>query len=325
MATTPVKKVWWKARSLYKSLKERMPREREVLQESLREIRSAAQDNPPTTNDLLFYTGIIGHFELCARVYAWEGLVGLMDGDENTSDCLYQATYYEVAANRLLFALYLYPSETSLNIRSFNDFALVLARAVAIGCWREAEELAKILCAGLADIRTHRNERVPTYAYRHSYFGATNSSCVAPFILHLYSQATGTQLPLEHLNVNPLSSMQAYEPLLHLWQTTDVDALEQALLPACDLHLRLSKPQTNVRTPEFSTHTDMLYPAEFLMLLRLRETAGLTTPTFDHPLLNAAVGRLYPIRDVPHDSDLDKALANGLRAIPILRSTRPTP
>jgi len=189
---------------------------------------------------------------------------------------------------------------------------------VTLGCRQEVEELVKILCTGLTDIRIYRNHAA--YEYKHSYFSGTHATFVAPFILYLYSQARGTQFPLNHLDVNPLGSMQSYEPLLHLWQTTDVDALQQALFPACDLHMLSSKPQTNRTIPEFWRLEDMLYPAEILMLLRLRETAGLTTPAFDHPLLNTAVGRLCPICDVPHDPLLDKALANGLQAISIIRS-----
>jgi len=268
----------------------------------------------------VFYAGIVGDLELCARVYAWEGLIGLMDGDENTLNYLYQATCYEVAAHRLLFAFYLYPSKTVVNQTSFNNFALALARAVAIGCWQEAEELAKILGAGLSNTRIYRDERDPTYEYKHSYFAGTNATCVAPFILQLYSQARGTQFPLDHLDFNPLASMEAYEPLLRLWQTKDMDALQQVLLPACDLHLHRSKPLTKSTNPEFWDLTDMLYPAEILMLLRLREKAGLITPTFDHPLLNTPAGRLYPVRSVPHDSDLDRALDNGLRAVAFIRS-----
>jgi hypothetical protein len=160
---------------------------------------------------------------------------------------------------------------------------------------------------------------------KESYFYGTNNSWVAPFILQLYSQARGTQFPLDHLDANPLASMQTYEPLLHLWQTTDMDALQEALFTACDTHLYRSKRQTKGETPEFSELADMVYPAEILMLLRLRETAGLTTPTIDHPLLNTAVGRLYPVRSVPHDPDLDKALANCLRWIAVTRPTLPTP
>ena len=317
MATTTVNKFRWNARNLHKRLKADLPAGRSRLQASVRNIRLAAQDGNQSLSPL--------DFDHCARVYAWEGIVGLMEGEESTLEYLYQATYYKVAAHRYMAALYLAPPKTSMAQTSFNDIALALACTVALGCWHEAGELAKILCAGLTEIRIFRDDRDPTYESKHSYFYGTNNSWVAPFILQLYSQARGIRFPLDHLDANPFASMQTYEPLLHLWQTTNMDAFQPALLTACDTHLYRSKPPTKGTTPEFATLTDMLYPAEILMLLRLREVAGLTTPTFDHPLLNTAVGRLYPVRDIPHDPDLDKALANCLQWIAVTRPTLPTP
>jgi hypothetical protein len=111
--------------------------------------------------------------------------------------------------------------------------------------------------------------------------------------------------------------MEVYEPLLELWQTTDMDALQGAILAACDLHLARSRV-SNVYTYEFEDEEYMLHPVEILMLFRLRETVGLINPTLDHPLLTTPVGRLYPIRSVPHNLFLDQALANSLLAVPQL-------
>lgn len=317
MTTTSGTKVRWNARNIHKRIKADLLKWQPLFQATLNKISSAAQDkNMPLD---------MTDFGRCARVYAWKGLVGLMDGDENAVEYLYHANYYQVAAERYSVALYLTPKKTSMMGRSFNDFALAMARAIALGCRQDAEVLAEIICAGLTEIRTFRDDRDPTYASRQSYFYGTNNSWVAPFILQLYSQARGIQFPLDHLDANPLASMQTYEPLLHLWQTTDMESLQQALFTACDTHLYRSKPQTKGETPEFSELTDMLYPAEILMLLRLREEAGLTTPNFDRPLLNTPVGRLYPVCSVPHPPDLDKALANCLQWIAETYPPLPTP
>jgi len=90
-------------------------------------------------------------------------------------------------------------------------------------------------------------------------------------------------------------------------------ALEEALLTACDAHMKYSKC-TQVDLVEFDLPSDILYPVEILAVLRLRETRGLTNPEIDHPLLKTPVGRLHDINPVPHQEVMDKAVANFLSA-----------
>jgi hypothetical protein len=314
MSTTSGNKVRWYARNIHKRIKADFLHNHDFFQVALSDISSAARNENWPLDVTTFYG--------CAVRYVEKGLVGLMEGDENAIEYLYHANYYQVAAQRHLFALFLAPPKTNRSMTSFNDFALALARAVVLGCRQDAEELAEILCTGLADIRNRSDD--PPYVGKYCYFHGIRNSCVAPFILQLYSQARGIQFPLDLHNANPLASMQTYAPLFQLWQTTDMDALQQALFVACDTHLELSKYSTKYATLEFSRSTDMLYPAEILMLLRLREEAGLTTPAFDHPLLNTPVGHLYPVRSVPHPPDLDKALANCLHWIAVTYAALPT-
>ena len=96
----------------------------------------------------------------------------------------------------------------------------------------------------------------------------------------LYARWSGKPFPLDGLPVQP---MQAYEPLLSLWETEDLEALETALLAACDFHMERSK-LSQAEIYEFTTAEDVLYPVEILALLRLREARGLINPDIDHPL-----------------------------------------
>ena len=113
----------------------------------------------------------------------------------------------------------------------------------------------------------------------------------------------------------PIRPMYAYEPLLALWQTEDLEALETALLAACDFHMERSK-LSEVDIYEFGMAEDVLYPVEILALLRLRQTRGLTNPVIDHPLMQTPIGPLHEIKSLPHDEMMDKAVANFLSTLP---------
>ncbi len=189
----------------------------------------------------------------------------------------------------------------------FNTAAIVLARAISLGCWVEADRIANIIRGGLTERRKVGGRQQPICA-----FDAIHVTRVAPFVLNLYAQWTGKPFPLEGL---PVISMEAYEPLLSLWQTEDLTALEQALFVACDLHMERSK-LSQVESFEFIDEVDILHPAEILAVLRLREAKGLANPAIDHPLMQTPVGRLFEIKSVPHEEVLERAVANFLATIP---------
>ena len=162
---------------------------------------------------------------------------------------------------------------------NFNRVSLLLAEALTLGCWTEAEWIANAIRFALAERRRDRGQVVCG-------FREVERTSVAPFVLHLYAQWSVKPFPMDNL---PLRSMQAYEPLLSLWQTEELEALEKVLNAACDFHMERSNTREH-NTPEFGTSTDILYPVEILAILRLRQKEGLPNPVVNHPLMQTPIG-----------------------------------
>ena len=242
----------------------------------------------------------IGAFNLTPRA-----IVAVMEESTDGLNLLYQSFYYGMADFYCPAARYIAGKGKSLLMNNFNKTSLLLAKAITLGCWTEAEQIAEVARFALADRRREYGELLCG-------FNEVNWTSVAPFVLNLYAQWSGKPFPMDDL---PLRSMQAYEPLLSLWQSEDLEALGKALTAACDFHMERSNP-SKAGNSEFSSAAQILFPVEILALLRLRETKGLANPAINHPLLQTPIGRLHEIKSVPHDEMMDRAVANYLSTLP---------
>jgi len=238
-----------------------------------------------------------------------------MEGRLEALDLLYQSVYYDAAYLYCQGTHYMVNKEYGVTstLIDFRQVALLLANALTLGCWAEADRIAEMARACLSETRIDRaNDNQIAYA-----FYAIHVTRVAPFILSLYALWSEKPFPLEGL---PLQPMQEYEILLSLWQTEDISVLEKVLLDACDAHVKQSK-FTQVDVVEFERPVDILYPVEILAVLRLREATGLANPILDHPLMKTPVGRLYEIKSVPHEPVMDRVVEKQMLAIPSLCQT----
>ena len=234
-----------------------------------------------------------------------QAIIAVMEESEEGLDLLYRSFYYMAADFYCDAANYMGTSARHLSVNDFNRGTLLLAEAFTLGCWMDAERIANATRFALAQRRRMDGQLIC------GFFGI-DRTCVAPFILNLYAQWIGKPFPMDGL---PLQSMQAYEPLLSVWQTEDLEAFTRAIVQVCDFHMECSK-LSQVETYEFGTAAQILFPVEILAVLRLRETKGLINPAIDHPLMQTPIGRLHEIKSVPHDEMLDRAVANYLSTLP---------
>ena len=159
-----------------------------------------------------------------------QAIIAVTEEREEGLDLLYRSFYYGAADFYCDAANYMGTSARFLAVNDFNGGALLLAEALTLGCWMDAERIAKVTRFALGERRRFEGQLICGFL-------EVDQTCVAPFILNLYAQWSGKPFPLEDL---PLQSMQAYEPLLAVWQTEDLEALEEALLSACDFHMERS-------------------------------------------------------------------------------------
>jgi len=93
------------------------------------------------------------------------------------------------------------------------------------------------------------------------------------------------------------------------WRTEDTATLQEALLAALDRHTHQSvRPKRNGPAFDFSFDEDWYFPYEVLVVLKLREMAGLPNPPAEalaHPLTGTALGRLPPATPVYSEDTLD--------------------
>jgi len=244
--------------------------------------------------------------ECTPRPVRWV-IPAVMEEGADGLDLLYHSFYYGAADFYCDAANYIGNGAGYLRANDFNRGALLLAEALTLGCWTDADRIANASRFALAERRRSRFDGQLICG-----FSGVDRTCVAPFVLNLYAQWSGKPFPLDGW---PLLSMQLYEPLLSVWQSNDLAAVEQALLIACDFHMERSNlSETN--SLEFNIPEHILFPVEILAVLRLREAKGLINPIIDHPLLQTPIGRLHEIKSVPHDQLLDRAVANYLSTFP---------
>lgn len=126
------------------------------------------------------------------------------------------------------------------------------------------------------------------------------------FVLRLLASHFGLAMPVDppFAHDEPI-----YEFLLEHWQTPDPLRLTDALLAALDRHTHQSvRPKRNGPASDFSFDEDWYFPYEVLLVLKLRELAGLPNPAAEllaHPLTATPLGRLPTPTPVYSDAVLD--------------------
>jgi hypothetical protein len=109
---------------------------------------------------------LVGRFKMLAMWNGAMGVVGLMDGNAGALDHFYHAVYYREAELRYMLTLFRTNWKSGALI-SFNRSVLELARAVALGCWQEADQIADMLRTGLAEIRSARGKKYSAFYGTH--------------------------------------------------------------------------------------------------------------------------------------------------------------
>lgn len=147
------------------------------------------------------------------------------------------------------------------------DALAFTALGVVVGCKKEALKLAR------AQIAAHRK----------GWFGDADDFPVYTFILRVLASHLGER----DVRLSGKSrSERIFSALFDGWRSQDIEALAHVCLAACDSHTHRCK------SGEFDQGEWTRTPIEILLLLKLRELAGLQNPQLDHPLMNTPLGRL---------------------------------
>lgn len=155
------------------------------------------------------------------------------------------------------------------------DTTMFLALAFTLGCKEPGVRLGRMLLE----------------AYRGKWFIFVDRYPLFHFILRLFADWIGAE---------NLSWFEAplQEPVMNAlfvnWKQPDPDRLAPFVLAACDFHTHRVRSTSAKVQYEFSEGMWAHFPAEILMLFRLRQSLGLDNPKVDHPLLNTPLGNLPP-------------------------------
>lgn len=167
------------------------------------------------------------------------------------------------------------------------DDAMLLALALTLGMRREAKAIGDLLLE----------------AYRRAWFYDAEYHPFFHFTLRLYADWSGQPPPVWVYNV---AAEPVTDRLFALWRHPDPAQLAPCIVSACDLHTWHCRG-SGKDFPDFHTLAWQHFPAEILMLYRLRQWSGLDNPRVDHPLLNSALGAL-PEPAQTNSDDLLKAV-----------------
>ncbi|RZL39811.1 MAG: hypothetical protein EOP35_02790 [Rubrivivax sp.] len=168
--------------------------------------------------------------------------------------------------------------------------------------------LAHVFLMGWNDWAEAMNRWILTALGNGGYFDADDTSHPRTqfFVLGLLSSHFGLDLP-----VNPAFAQDEpiYEYLRKQWRADDPSGLTEALLAALDRHTHQSvRSKRNGPAFDLPFDSDWYFPYEVLVVLRLREMAGLDTPSAEalaHPLTRTPLGQLPPLTPVYSEDTLD--------------------
>ena len=107
-----------------------------------------------------------------------------------------------------------------------------------------------------------------------------------------------------------------FTALLEHWRTPDGEALKSLLVAACDRHTHESRSGTQTKNYDIQSAGYYYNPFEVLVVMRLRQLAGLENPIVKHVLMGTPLGKLPEPAPLYGDALLEAVLAR-------VRSTHP--
>jgi len=175
--------------------------------------------------------------------------------------------------------------------------------------------LAEVFLLGWNDWALAMNRWVLTALQSGGYFDADDTSHPRAqfFVLGLLSSHFGLQLPAvpAFARDEPI-----YEFLSRQWRAEDPSCLTEALLAALDRHMHQSlRDKRNGPASDFPFDKDWYFPYEVLLVLKLRDMAGLANPPAEalaHPLTATPLGRL-PLATPMYSEDTLDGVVRQLR------------
>lgn len=241
----------------------------------------------PSSSDLIPSTSL----SLLSGWHSINFIVKILARDQEGIVDIYRSLRYDLWELLGIARLYEMDQRKNKGSRlSLNRSSLVLAKAITLGCFQEAEHIGQILLTGI---------------HTGLFYGLTGSgSNLAPFVLNLFCQWKSFPLPIEGIS----GLLDFYQKILMSWKSEGLVELETGLQDACDFHTFRSQTHTQKEFFEFCDPEYRIYPVEILMVSRLRQTLGLSLPQMNHPLMNSPLGRLYDVIDFPEDPLLERLI-----------------
>lgn len=171
-----------------------------------------------------------------------------------------------------------FPAKFNRNLKnfSFRSYVGYFALAAATGAMEVLERWGPLLVE----------------AMRRGYVLDDEYRGMLHFTVRLWCTARGIEYP-----EGKYPRYEVAEGVLKLWNTTDVDLLDQWLVQLCNQHTRLSASRDFMDFASEFSHI----PVEVLLLFRLREEIGLANPVVDHPIMKFPWSRLWPIQAAQPD------------------------
>jgi hypothetical protein len=199
-----------------------------------------------------------------------QGALRVLDSDQDGWLDLDQGFLWKYYEQRTLKRLFDQDRRPSRRPRSNpRDLALVTMHGLAVGRSQVAwcrSELRNSLDGGAFD-------KIRSYP-------------LGPYALWLVETAD-SQATAKYEG-NPAS---VYGQVVSAW--SDDDRLRDAMSAMCDFHVnRTVDTDDSELWMEFETHPYPIFPVEYLALVRVRESLGLTIPKCDHPLLGTPLAQL---------------------------------
>jgi hypothetical protein len=230
---------------------------------------------------------VASHFGQLFIWYATKAVAGFQQRDSLA--CLRQAQRYQLERVRIFLAMHAADKRPRKQSRmEFNDAGLCLARLMALGYSSEAALIANVM---FNEVQT-------------GFFSGMEST-VAAFVFRLYAKWKGISFSF---GADESGCPQVYNELLAKWQTENPGEIESLLIASCDYHQSRSHDHNDEETFEFSDYIDRLYPAEILMILRLRESLSLKSPDLNHPAMSFSMAKLEAPAPFPEDRLLENVV-----------------
>lgn len=183
---------------------------------------------------------------------------------------------------------------------------------------RSGLNIALLIALGQYELAIDQARRM--YERPHLLLGQEIDGRFGRFVLRLVAQLEGWPEPVFPKERFPTKTFDVplNDELRSTWDITDLTRLSGVWLAACDWHTHQSREANNKEYFDFDGLEWACFPVEILMLMRLRERAGLPNPELDHPLMNSPLGKLPPPQPVWSDELMESVLQRVREQLPQL-------